>query len=86
MQIFFNGRPEGISRDRESHRARVASLDVIASFLLQPGKISDFEYAEGIPRRINRLALEAVKLSARNKVTTVDEGLISVAARVFDGI
>lgn len=49
-------------------------------------KSAVFEHAQGIPRRINRLALEAVKLSARNKVTTIDEELISVAARVFDGV
>ena len=49
-------------------------------------KSAVFEHAQGIPRRINRLALEAVKLSARNKVTTIDEELICVAIRGVDGI
>ena len=49
-------------------------------------KSTVFEHAQGIPRRINRLALEAVKLSARNKVTTIDEELICVAIRGVDGI
>jgi len=45
-----------------------------------------FEHSQGIPRRINRLGLEAVKLSARQKVATIDEEMISVAVRVFDGV
>ena len=49
-------------------------------------KVAVFEHSQGIPRRINRLGLEAVKLSARNKLKSVDEELISVAVRVFDGV
>lgn len=49
-------------------------------------KVAMFEHSQGIPRRINRLGLEAVKLSARQKVATIDEEMISVAVRVFDGV
>jgi type II secretory pathway predicted ATPase ExeA len=49
-------------------------------------KVAVFEHSQGIPRRINRIALEAVKLSARNKIKTVDQKLISVAVKVFDGV
>ena len=45
-----------------------------------------FEQSQGIPRRINRLSLEAVKRSARNKVNVIDEKMIAVAAGVFDGV
>ena len=49
-------------------------------------RVAIFEHSQGIPRRINRLALEAVKRSTRNKVKSIDETMISVAARVFDGV
>ncbi len=49
-------------------------------------RVAVFEHSQGIPRRINRLCLEAVKLSARNKVSTIDEAIISVAVKVFDGV
>ena len=49
-------------------------------------KTTVFEHAQGIPRRINRLALEAVKLSARNHVRSIDEQLVAAAAKVFDGV
>ena len=49
-------------------------------------KVAVFEHSQGIPRRINRLGLQAVKLSARQKVATIDEEMISVAVRVFDGV
>ena len=49
-------------------------------------RVAVFEQSQGIPRRINRLALEAVKRSAQNKVNTIDENMIAVAAGVFDGV
>ena len=49
-------------------------------------RVAVFEHSQGIPRRINRLALHAVKRSARNKVTPIDPDLISASIGVFDGV
>ncbi len=81
-------RLEGLSLE-ETHQYIDRHLEAAGGRgdLFTPGaKMAIFEQSQGIPRRINRLALEAVKLSARNKLKSVDEELISVAVRVFDGV
>lgn len=44
-----------------------------------------FEHSQGIPRKINRLALESLKKSARNKVKPIDAEIVSHAVQLYEG-
>lgn len=48
-------------------------------------RIAIFEHSQGIPRRINRLALEAIKKSAVRKVTPIDAELIESIIALYEG-
>jgi type II secretory pathway predicted ATPase ExeA len=43
-----------------------------------------FELSQGIPRRLNALALQALKKSARNKVSVIDGALVRATATLSD--
>ena len=81
-------RLEGLSLE-ETHQYIDRHLEAAGGtgeLFTSEAKVAMFEHSQGIPRRINRLGLAAVKLSARQKVSTIDEEMISVAVRVFDGV
>lgn len=48
-------------------------------------KVAIFEHSQGIPRRINRLALEATKKSAIRKVTPIDAELVETIVALYEG-
>ena len=81
-------RLEGLSLDetRQYVDRHLESAGGRVDLFTDEAKVALFDHSQGIPRRINRLALQAVKLSARNKVTTIDDKLISLAEKVFHGV
>lgn len=48
------------------------------------GKTAVFEHAQGIPRRINGLALACLKKSATRKLSTIDAELVAAVASMLD--
>lgn len=86
LRMLF--RLEGLSLE-ETHEYIEQHLKAAAGpveLFTPEARVAVFEHSQGIPRRINRLALEAVKRSARSKVKSIDEAMISAAAGVFDGV
>lgn len=81
-------RLEGLSLDetRQYVDRHLEAAGGTGDLFTDDAKVALFDHSQGIPRRINRLALQAVKLSARNKVTVIDDKLISAAEKVFDGV
>lgn len=78
-------RLEGLSREEtfayvDAHlKASGASSELFSD----GAKAALFEHSQGIPRRINRLALAALKKSARRKTTPIDEEFIATILSVL---
>jgi len=62
-------------------RAAGGSGDVFTA----AAKSAIFEAAQGIPRRVNALALTALKKSAARKITPIDETLVAIAHDLLKG-
>ncbi len=80
-RVRMHYRLEGLSREETSayidHHMRAAGGT--GALFTADAKDAIFEAAQGIPRRINVLALMALKKSAARKLTPIDEGLVAVA-------
>ncbi|NMA29053.1 MAG: AAA family ATPase [Burkholderiales bacterium] len=82
-RVRLHYRLEGLSREETSEyidrhlNAAKGSPDLFTA----EARDALFERAQGIPRRINSLARDALKRSARRGLTPVDAGLVEEAAR-----
>lgn len=85
-RVRMQYRLEGLSRDETAdyleHHMRQAGGkgDVFTA----EGKAAIFEHAQGIPRRINTLALACLKKSATRKLANVDAELVASVASLLD--
>jgi len=80
-RVRMHYRLEGLSREETStyidHHMQAAGGT--GTLFTADAKEAIFEAAQGIPRRINALALTALKKSASRKLTPIDEGLVATA-------
>lgn len=78
-RIRMHYRLEGLSREEtfdyiDCHLKAAGAAPVLFT---EGAKTALFDHSQGIPRRLNRLALEALKKSARRKATPIDEELVA---------
>ena len=80
-RVRMHYRLEGLSREESStyidHHMRAAGGD--GAVFTDEAKDAIFDAAQGIPRRINALALAALKKSANRKLTVIDDALVAAA-------
>jgi type II secretory pathway predicted ATPase ExeA len=80
-RVRMHYRLEGLSREETGayidHHMRAAGGS--GALFTAAAKDAIFQAAQGIPRRINMVALTALKKSASRKVTPIDEPLVEVA-------
>jgi type II secretory pathway predicted ATPase ExeA len=80
-RVRMHYRLEGLSRSETAeyidHHMRAAGGS--GTLFTDDAKSAVFETAQGIPRRINAVALTALKKSASRKVTPIDDALVAAA-------
>jgi general secretion pathway protein A len=80
-RVRMHHRLEGLSREETAayidHHMRAAGGN--GALFTPEAKDAIFEAAQGIPRRINALALSALKKSANRKLTPIDEAMVAAA-------
>lgn len=86
-RVRMHHRLEGLSREETSayidHHMLAAGGS--GDLFTPDAKDAIFEAAQGIPRRINALALSALKKSASRKVTPIDDALVAAALEQLKG-
>lgn len=84
-RIRMHYRLEGLSREESfdyiDHHLKAAGAQ--PTLFNDGAKTALFEHSQGIPRRLNRLALEVLKKSARRKTTPIDEELVATVVSVL---
>lgn len=85
-RVRMQYRLEGLSRDETAeyieHHMRQAGGK--GDVFTPEGKTAIFEHAQGIPRRINALALACLKKSATRKLHSIDAELVAAVASLLD--
>lgn len=84
-RLRMHYRLEGLSREETLKylACHLESGGVKDTLFTKDAKATIFEFSQGIPRRINRLALAALKRSARRNITPIDAELISTISSVI---
>ncbi len=80
-RVRMHYRLEGLSREESSAYIdrHMKAAGGSGALFTDGAKNAIFETAQGIPRRINALALSALKKSASRKVTPIDEAIVTLA-------
>jgi type II secretory pathway predicted ATPase ExeA len=85
-RVRMQYRLEGLSRDETveyiEHHMRQAGGK--GDIFTPEGKAAVFEHAQGIPRRINALALACLKRSATRKLSSIDAELVGAVAPLLN--
>ena len=85
-RVRMQYRLEGLSRDETAeyidHHMRQAGGK--PAVFKPEGKAAIFEHAQGIPRRINALALACLKKSATRKLASIDSELVGAVAPLLN--
>jgi len=84
-RVRMHYRLEGLSRDETSTylTCHLEAGGVKETLFTEKARAAIFDHSQGIPRRINRLALAALKKSARRNITPIDEELIGTVLSVI---
>ena len=84
-RLRMHYRLEGLSREETFSyiEAHLRASGANEGLFTDSARAALFDHSQGIPRRLNRLALAALKKSARRKLTPIDEQLVNTVLSVL---